>query len=218
MYLSLRRDNGSWRTVRSQRISRPNSNIAYPSIAAARDGDRRFVALTYLYASATENPGIAVRFVDSTLTVSPELVVRTGDGPVEFQSIDDFGRWADYTSTVSAPNGQPAVWLFAPYGNRSSTWTNLLARIDVAGPLTSVADPETRITGPSTIDVVLPADRSVTVDLYDMAGVRVRRLYEGYAASGSSVLQPAIDGIPHGAYIVIVRTDDGRVSHSLFLR
>lgn len=232
MYLTLRRNGSLWRTVRSQRITRPNSNIAYPSIAAVRSGGRQYVVLTYLYASATDNPGIAVRLIDSSLAVSPELVVRTGDGPVEFQSVDDFGRWADYTSTVSAPDGQSAVWLFAPYGNRNSTWSNLLARIDVAGPSTSVAEPDTRATDHSTagsvrarsngdelvVDLVLPSDRSVTIDICDVTGAVLRRLYNGYARAGQSTVHHALNGVAHGAYIVVLRSDDGSACHSLFLR
>lgn len=232
MYLALQRSGNAWRTTGSRIITRANSNIAYPSIAPIVIGGRKQTVLTYLFSSASESPGIAACLVDSLLNLSPEHVVRPGDGPVEFQSVDDFSRWADYISTVQSESNPAEVWLFAPYGNRSKSWSNILARLLTNTRSTSVLEPSqaggslpmspslrASMSGDEVaIELHITNEANVTIDLHSVTGAHIQRLFDGGILPGIHQSRYSLSNISAGPYLLVARTNSGHTSSTLLLR
>lgn len=220
-YVILVRANGRWRASSSTLISRANLNLAYPSIAAlpSSAGAARFI-LTYTFAGANENPGIATIILDSAMRASEEILIRRGDGPVDFQSVFEYGRWADYTTSVadiSSPT--PGVWTFAPYGNRNRSWNNALSRIRIPNTTTSAVNHQDIVTSrleilptPFLEDVATlryTTDRAqhVTLRVTSLSGIEYAELYDNVTEPGTTTIQCAVGHLPSGVYAITLHSE-----------
>lgn len=231
-YLVLQREGLSWKTTRSATISRPNTNLCYPSVAPIISGDDMSVILAYTFASASEYPGIAARLVDSSLNISQEVLVRGGDGPVTFQSIDDYGRWADYIAVSPDPSrSNQSTWLFAPYGATNGVWTNLLARLTPSATSTSVSTEKATdhssvslsvVSGQSDDNVVEMKYRSNIDDLVDVAlhsvtGSTSEIHRQKPVIAGENTLYASVEGLPSGLYLLTCSSSGGSRVRTTFV-
>jgi hypothetical protein len=231
-YLVLQRASGQWRVARSRVISRPNSNIAYPSLAPIRVADSTQALLAYLYAGAQDYPGIACRLVNSQLALAEEYPVRVGDGPVTFQAQYEFSRWADYITIVpNTSTALPSAWLFAPYGGRTGVWNNLLAQIDIHEPMSSMrlankgdvrSDLALRTTigsdGKVTLVFTSSHEAIATVTAYDVVGRLIHPPVASTVVAGANELHMAFGNQPPGVYFLVVRCSTGEAARTAFLR
>ena len=90
--------------------------------------------------------------------------------------------------------------------------------VDVAPPPPAVALP-TRVelaapwpnpvTGFATVRFALPRAGTMTLALYDIAGRRMRTLYDGAAVAGPGALHVDFAGLPRGLYFLRLVTEDG---------
>lgn len=231
MYLVLEQRNASWRVAASRLISQPDRSLAYPSIASMSPSNREpNIVLTYTYASSQLPPGIAARIINSKLELSDERIVRVGDGSVQFQSIDNFSRWADYTATVTDISGPtPAAWIFAPYGSRTGVWNNYVARISLDSPTTSVTKEANRL---GTIELYpqpisqeavsirynTDQEEQVTLQVYSLTGEALSEKHAGFAVPGINTYHYNVGDLPPGAYGLLLRTDKGKCHNVTFQR
>lgn len=217
--VQLGRVNGRWTATRSRRLERPSSNMTYPSIALMDPQDNASeMVLAYTYASGTEAPGIASRTLDTALRSSEELLIRPGDGPVEFQSSYDFSRWADYTAAVTdISSSTPGVWVFAPYGARNGVWNNYLARIARNGGVSvtngrgAVGWQERVYPNPSaddavSIEIVAEDIEAMSVEVVSLDATVRREVYRGTLREGRNVLTCSLSDLPQGMYGIVIRT------------
>lgn len=231
-YLVLRRANAAWSVLRSRTIERPGLSLAYPSIAtfpSERDGLQTVVS--YVFAGRTEFPGVAARVIDSTLAAGDEVIVNEGVGPVEFQSFDNYGRWADYiTSVIDVSENTPTLWVFAPIGGSSSRWVNTLSNLavsnstSVASESRSEATPRTSTlaTQCSSLDCTVrywsPSTTQIEVALYTLSGIDPSTSYMTTAVEGWNTLTLDLTHVPYGVYGLVVRSAMGMVTTSLIMR
>lgn len=222
MYVVLTKVGNMWRRSSSSVITRPAVSLAYPSIAPMQStSDASDIVLSYTFAGANDNPGIGCVILDSMLRATPEVVVRRGDGPVDFQSLYEYGRWADYTTTVTdVSSSVPGVWTFAPYGNRFRSWNNLLTRVRLSDHTTRV-DSDTQhstaillevLSQPIEDDVVtlrysIANPQRVTVNIISLDGYEYAPIIDGISDAGTSTIQRSISNLPAGVYLATLRTE-----------
>lgn len=231
MYLVLEQRNASWRVTTSRLISQPDRSLAYPSIAPMSSGDKESnIVLTYTYASSLLPPGIATRIINSKLELSDERIVRVGDGSVQFQSIYDFSRWADYTATITDLSGStPAAWIFAPYGSRTGVWNNYVAKITLETPTTSVPKEADRLgklelyPQPSSQETVsirysTEQEEQITIQVFSITGEALSGAHSGVAMPGSNIYHYHVGDLPPGAYCLLLRTNVGKTCNIVFQR
>lgn len=222
MYVVLSKSGTTWRRTSSSIITRSDVSLAYPSIAPLQQAsDQPDIVLTYTFAGANDNPGIACMIIDSTLRQSTELILRRGDGPVDFQSLYEYGRWADYSTTVAdISSSVPGVWSFAPYGNRSRSWNNLLTRVRLPDQPTSVSTDEPQATSALLTVVAQPIEddvltvryaidrpQRVTINLVTLDGYEYAPLVDGVSDAGTTTIQRSISNLPAGVYLATLRTE-----------
>lgn len=234
MYVVLSDATGVWRLVGSTRISQPDRYLAYPSIAvlpsASSLSSTPSTVLTHTYAGTGDAPGVRALLLDSTLRMTSDVVVRVGDGPVDFQSLYEFGRWADYTSTVAdLSTSTPGVWVFAPYGNTARSWNNILTRIRHAPSITTVDDRQQPIISDLAIDPQ-PVDEvaliRITSQRSQRATIRLIALQGGSSCvafdirvdAGITTYRCDVRELAAGVYAIVMNTDDQCTSRMIMIK
>ncbi len=233
MYVVLSNATGTWRVVTSSRIAQPARSLAYPSIAVlpstSSPSSTLSTVLTHTYAGAGDAPGVRAVLLDSALRVTSDVVVRSGDGPVDFQSLYEYGRWADYTTTVTdLSSTTPGVWTFAPYGNAARSWNNIVSRIRNTTPTT--VDNDLRIDeflvtiSPQPVEdialirVACQQPQRVTVRLVALQGGLSRIVLDTHLDAGATTFQCDVRELASGVYALVANSDVHQASQFIILR
>ena len=69
----------------------------------------------------------------------------------------------------------------------------------------------------ATLQFSLPASAEISVDLYNLAGQKVRTLAHGTYTAGTHTLQASLDHLTSGVYFVVLRTTETTLSQRLVL-
>lgn len=234
MYVVLSKATGVWRVTASARIVQPNRYLAYPSIAtipsALSPSSTPSTVLTHTYAGAADAPGIRAVVLDSLLRVTSDVVLRSGDGPVDFQSLYEYGRWADYTATVTdLSSDTPGVWTFAPYGNSIRSWSNLLSRIRYSPTSTSVRNEHSHTSfdvaiDPQPIDdvafirVTCQRSQHVTVRLHSLLGGSSRVILDTHVDAGTTSFRSDVRDLAPGLYALATSIGEHYISRIIIVK
>lgn len=234
MYVVLSNATGVWRVTASTRIVQPDRYLAYPSIAVlpstSSPSSTPSTVLTHTYAGAGDAPGIRAVVLDSLLRVTSDVVIRSGDGPVDFQSLYEYGRWADYTATVTdLSTDTPGVWTFAPYGNSARSWSNVLSRIRYSPTSTSVGTEQSHIPLDIAIDpqpiedvaiirVTCQRSQHITVRLVALQGGVSRIVLDTHLDAGITTFHFDARELASGAYALVVNSDVHHTSRIIIVR
>ena len=220
-YNLLSKNATGWSFEKSLRISKNNADCCHPSLAPLVWNSRKpNDIILYTYCGATSYPGIAARMIDSSLSISSEINIRSGDRAVSYQAVDDVSRWADYTTLVhDFGSGTPMVWGFAPYGGKFNSWTNYICSISLDNQVSDVVFSPIELNSNSnelyirtsdadphqlTIDLNIDKSADLSFDVYAMNGSFVRTVLRRSLSSGNYSFSCSVSSLASGVYCMLV--------------
>ena len=193
------------------------TDLCYPAIASssstATDGS---VIIAYNESGSTINPRTCAVACDNSLTWSPPLVVKNGDGYVHYSwATSATDRWGDYTGMCRKFNASaPEAWMAGMYGTASHIWFQWIAK------LTNGVQTEVAVATPENMnmkvypnpvvenyDVVfsLKERQQVSMSLVDMQGKIVADLFTGIAEPGENMFSFNKASLLPGTYTIYIK-------------
>lgn len=217
-YTRLKNVSGNWIVINNTKITVPNTDLGFPSIASFGYGITDQSSLIHFnYSSSTNFPGMKVVYVDNNFTVSNPVEVKTGTG---YASVGQQGgevRWGDYSGLSRVQNAPVATaWCFGMYGNTSHNWTNYFAKITSTGWPTNVNEFNQQDTAKSvvtvypnplvedicSISIFLKETGQLDINLLDISGRLVKPIYSTIGIAGDNLFTFNKGALPTGTYFV----------------
>jgi hypothetical protein len=217
-YSRLTKSGATW-TLKKRIIKMSGKDLAYPAIASMgwSSADQSAI-IGFNYASSSEFPGMKAVYVDHDFTPSTPIEIKTGTGYASVLPDNGVTRWGDYSGMSRVHNAtKPTAWHFGMFGNTSHTWTNHFAKISTNGwPLGTEVEAEKNTNtarvypNPIVEDIyhtMLNLDEAgtVVIDLLDLKGQLVRKVYTGYASKGENMFSFNRGALATGTYVLSIK-------------
>lgn len=225
-YSRLKLDGSSWNLENNQTIKATGKDFTFPSIASMGwNGNDQSAIIHFNYASNNDYPGMKAVFVNENAVASAPIEIKTGTGYVNINTGGSDTRWGDYSGIGRVLNAtKPTAWCFGMFGNTSHGWTNHFAKITTtAWPVgvteTVASEPEVVIyPNPVVEDIFymnlnLPKAGSLQVNLLDMNGNLIKKVYQSNASAGKGVFSFNQGAIANGTYLVQVLLNNTEIQH-----
>ena len=206
--------NDAGSVVRDISYSASGSFLYYPAISVDPSGN---AALIFERSSGTEYASVYETRIPAGGAVDASQLVKAG------VSANTTGRWGDYDGIANDPSNPSVLWGVGGYdnGNRWATWIAALTPSVASAPsnvqpaafsapavsrqpagagfgFASALPPMGADRG--RLRFILPGSGHATVDLYDVAGRRVSRLFDGEANAGENTVSFAGRSLAQGVY------------------
>lgn len=112
-------------------IGETGFNYAFPAITHFSNLEKKNATLlTYLASNTTIYPEIRAVYIDENMLPSPSILVKAGNGYVNYGFGGNSERWGDYTGISRRYNStKPEVWVFGCFGETTHYWGNFIAQI-----------------------------------------------------------------------------------------
>ncbi len=225
-YSRLKKENSSWVLENNQTIKATGKDYAYPTIASMgwNSGDNSAI-IQFNYASNNDYPGMKAVFINENAVASAPIEIKTGLGYADVISQGGETRWGDYCGMSRVQNATtPTAWCFGAFGAASHLWTNHFAKISTsAWPVgtTQVDVPKTEVTvypNPIVediffINVDLKEEGSLEVNLLDLNGRLIKRIYKQQTIAGPGKFSFNKAGLAAGTYFVEVNLNQKSIKH-----
>lgn len=213
-YSRIKKVGSNW-TLSKRILKIAGTDISFPSIASMGfNNNDQSAIIGFNYASTNDFPGMKAIYVDNSMDVSAPIEVKTGTGYASVVTSGGITRWGDYTGMTRVQNATtPTAWLFGMFGNTSHGWTNHFAKISTNGwPLATASIEENTnkvevypnpvIEDLFNTELELKEGGTVDINIIDVNGTLVKKLYKGYAVKGKNLFSFNKGALATGTYIV----------------
>jgi hypothetical protein len=224
-YSRLTKSGANW-TLKRRIIKIAGKDLGFPAIASMGwNANDQSAIIGFNYASSSDFPGMKAVFVDNNMTASYPIEIKTGTGYASVVPSGGKTRWGDYSGMTRVMNAtKPTAWHFGMFGNTSHGWTNHFAKISTNGwPLAmeeaAASENDVKVyPNPVSVDLFyaeldLPASGQLQVQLLDMKGSVVRKVFSGPAAAGNNVFSFNRGALPAGTYTLQFLLDQKPIQH-----
>ena len=204
-------------TMHSNIIRFENLYAAYPNIApmSEKAGEKKAL-IVFNFSGAGRYPGFAAVFYDSVQPYSKMITLKEGSSSVTIQP-GEINRWGDYTGIQRDYAGVGMAWTSGSYGrgHTHKTWISYLAIPNYNGISSPKAPKEFSLfPNPIEADFNLEFDierpGSVILELHDVSGKVVRKLFNDYLEPGQIQLSFSAETLSPGIYFVVMRSASGQ--------
>lgn len=217
-YSRLTKSGSTW-TLKKRIIKMTGKDLAFPAISSMGwSASDQSAIIGFNYASSTEFPGMKAVYVDHDFTPSTPIEIKTGTGYASVVTSGGVTRWGDYSGMTRVHNAaKPTAWHFGMFGNTSHTWTNHFAKITTNGwPLgtTNVNEeldnkvnvyPNPVVEDIYHTSLQLDESGTIQIDLLDLNGQLVRKVYTGYASKGENLFSFNRGALASGTYLLSIK-------------
>jgi hypothetical protein len=152
----LRITTATAKVATSLELDEPQGDVFYPALRPDGAGN---LAVVYGHASASEYPGVAVRYLRPDGTWSGAFDLATGTAP------ETSGRYGDYFGAALDPADPGQIWvggeLGPPAGTASEGWRTVLAAVRPSGLETAFVVPPG---WPATLSFSGPGDAALRIE------------------------------------------------------
>ncbi len=197
-------------------LAPPNYEAAYPDITLERYDVGEEVFISTLVSNADDPPGSGVFHFplgESNAYAFEKLYAGIGGLALQFGNTE---RWGDYTGMVRDFSRPGAVWMAGSYGGGSNQNLTRLFRLSLDGAVvgreaaTSQQSQLNLRPNPArdrlTIDFELPGAGYYEVDVLDLSGSVVRRVWADKLKGGTNRYSFNVDAMPAGTYLLDIRS------------
>lgn len=198
-------------------------DYSYPAVASyASNANDKSVMIAFMRSSSSSYPELRVVNCDNNMQWSASTLVKSGDNYVNFTNGDE--RWGDYIGISRKHNATttPSIWLAGSYGgdiisqNAYNTWKTWVAEV-YATPTVGLEDNTTTnnlkvFPNPSydliNIHFTNSQKEKTTIELFDLNGKLVKKLYEDSPKAGENRLSFNKGALKAGTYMLVIQTTD----------
>ena len=191
------------------------SDYCYPSVASSGvNNTDQAVLIGFQKSSTTSFASVRVVECDNTMNWSASVEVKQGDNFVYYTG--DPERWGDYSGIYRKYNaGRPTCWMSGAFGASNNQWDTWIAEVfdnsnGIANPgltngLTVYPNPVVDI---FSLEFSLSEAAPLEINIMDINGKLVKKLYEGKGYSGKNVLSFNKASLKPGIYFIILMSNE----------
>ena len=193
---------------------------SYPSVASfASTTTDKSVMIGFGRTGSNIYPEIRVVNCDNNMTWGSSILVKAGSGYADYTASGGSAeRWGDYTGMCRKHNNSaPTVWMNGMFGTTSNNWETWVAEITGTGTNTSIAN-DTQSNNfklyPNPIyqefntEFELATNSKISIDIFDIQGKLVIRLFNGNANSGKNQFTFNKSNLETGTYFLNISTNN----------
>jgi len=226
-------------TIVSKSYGASNMDFSYPAIASASpEGSmKKDVIIAFLASSSDFYPEIRVIHCDDDMNFSSSTIVKEGETYVNI--LMGMERWGDYTGIARKHNtSAPRIWISGCFGgnirdnstmppisknNQFRTWIAEVSQSTVSSddisemPVPKVHLYPNPVRDRLALEFTMEEKGFLEVEIWDMTGRLIKKLYSDYAPAGSVHLSFNKEALGQGTYLLQVKTGQKIITHEKIL-